>query len=97
MDRPILGRSTCPCELSTINEEEWCWCEVVYANDRAKDKLLLGPFYKHPFEIVPIKKNCFTETVIVNYSDKQLVTVPDWQIRYYSYPYSMGTTYKLKG
>ena len=74
-----------------------CWCKVGYVNDSAREKLLSGPFYKHSFEIIPIEKDCFTETVIVNYIDKQLATVPDWQIRYYSFPYSMETMYKFNG
>ena len=56
MDWPVLGRSTCPCELSVTDEEQWCWCKVGYVNDNVREKLLSGPFYKHPFEIVPIKK-----------------------------------------
>ena len=83
MDWPVLGRSTCPCKLSVTDEEQWCWCKVGYVNDNAREKLLSGPFYRHPFEIVPIKKDGFTETIIVNMLDKQLATIPNWQIRYY--------------
>ena len=87
MDRPVLGSLNCPCELSIADEEQRCWCKVGYINDSTRERLLSGPFYKHPFEVSKsIKLNCFTETVIVNMLDKQLATVSDSQILYYSFP-----------
>ena len=71
--------------------------KVGYINDSAREKLLMGPFYKNPFEIIPINRDCFSETVVINYLDKQLVTTPDWKINYYAAPHAMRTIYRLNG